>query len=105
MAKDLKREQLIFDKGYEAVRRMATELVENGATLSDILFHANQEWHEFKVGAMNAAVSSDVETGMYIDLYNADATNKIITADNRSKDGADALRWRSTQMLRRQAGR
>jgi hypothetical protein len=52
MAKDMKREQEIFDKGYNAVRQMAKEMVENGASLSDILFHANQVWHEFKVGAI-----------------------------------------------------
>jgi hypothetical protein len=38
MAKDMKREQEIFDKGYNAVRQIAKEMVENGASLSDILF-------------------------------------------------------------------
>jgi hypothetical protein len=47
MEKDLKRERAILDKGYDAVRTMAREMVRNGATLADILFHANQIWHEF----------------------------------------------------------
>ena len=48
----LKNEQRIFDEGYDAVRKMAMEMVENGATLADVLFHANQVWHEFKSGAL-----------------------------------------------------
>ncbi len=84
-------EKLILDKGYDAVRLMAKEMVENGATLADILFHANQVWHEFKVGAMHAGLSSG-ETGMYIDQHDAAATNKIITADKRYRNGVDAVR-------------
>jgi hypothetical protein len=88
-------EQQIFDKGYHAVRQMAKEMVENGASLSDILFHANQVWHEFKVGAIAAgfrAVDELVKTGPYIDRYDADLTNKIIRADKRYKSGADSMR-------------
>jgi hypothetical protein len=95
MAKDMKREQEIFDKGYNAVRQMAKEMVENGASLSDILFHANQVWHEFKVGAIAAgfrAVDEFVKTGPYIDSYDAELTNKIIRADKRYKSGADSVR-------------
>jgi hypothetical protein len=95
MAKDMKREQEIFDKGYHAVRQMAKEMVENGASLSDILFHANQVWHEFKVGAIAAgfgAVDELVKTGPYIDSYDAELTNKIIRADKRYKSGADSVR-------------
>lgn len=95
MAKDMKREQEIFDKGYNAVRQMAKEMIENGASLSDILFHANQVWHEFKVGAIAAgfhAVDELVKTGPYIDSYDAELTNKIIRADKRYKSGADSVR-------------
>ena len=37
MEKDLKREQAILDKGYDAVRTMARDMVQNGASLADIL--------------------------------------------------------------------
>lgn len=52
--KALKKEQRIFDEGYGAVRKMAAKMVQNGATPADIIFHANQIWHEFKVGALTA---------------------------------------------------
>src|ERR1035438_10840807 len=60
MAQDISREKLILDRGYNAVRQMAKEMVANGATLADILFHANQVWHEFKVAAL--AVPGVLET-------------------------------------------
>jgi hypothetical protein len=87
----IKNETQILDRGYNAVRQMAKELVGNGATLADILFHANQVWHEFKVGALQAGLATG-KTGMYIDQYNADATNKIIRADKRYAGGTDDLR-------------
>lgn len=79
MAQDISREKLILDRGYNAVRQMAKEMVANGATLADILFHANQVWHEFKVAAL--AVPGVLETGAYIHQYDAQATNKIISDD------------------------
>ena len=88
----IKREQVILDKGYDAVRTMAKEMVENGATLSDMLFHANQVWHEFKVGAIWAGMVDVAATGMYMGQYNRFATNKIISADERYKGGLDAVR-------------
>src|SRR5437588_3395757 len=92
MAKASNRENAIFDKGYDAVRTMAKEMVENGATLSDILFHANQVWHEFKLGAAKAGLGNVATTGMYMDQYNADTTNEIIQADKRYSSGMDAAR-------------
>lgn len=71
MAEDIKHERLILDRGYDGVRLMAKELVENGATLADILFHANQVRHEFKLGAMQAGLSGVVEGEMYTDKYKA----------------------------------
>jgi hypothetical protein len=62
---------------------------------TDILFHANQVWHEFKVGEIAAgfrAVDELVKTGPYIDSYDAELTNKIIRADKRYKSGADSVR-------------
>lgn len=88
----LTREQLILDKGYDAVRLMATEMVENGSTLADILFHANQMWHEFKVGAVCAGCIEAIKTGMYMDQYKAKATKQIILADERYETGYDAVR-------------
>jgi hypothetical protein len=81
MPKDSERENAILDKGYNAVRLMAKELVENGATLADILWHANQLWHEFKVGAMKAGFVDVINTGMYMSQYNPEQTDKIIGAD------------------------
>jgi hypothetical protein len=90
MAKDALREKLILDKGYEAVRRMAKEMVENGATLADILFHANQVWHEFKVGAM--VLPGVMETGAYLDKLDRESTQRIITTEPRYANGVDAVR-------------
>ena len=65
MEKGLKTERAILDKGYDAVRTMARDMVENGASVADILFYANQLWHEFKVGAFTAGLHRVGETGMY----------------------------------------
>jgi hypothetical protein len=54
-------------------------MVDNGASLADILFHANQVWHEFRVGALG--LSGVAGSGMYIDQYSAEATSKILAAD------------------------
>ena len=88
---EIKNETQILDRGYNAVRQMAKEMVENGADISDILFHANQVWHEFKCAAMYSGVAA-IETGMYIDQFNADATNKLIQQSPRYKLGTDAKR-------------
>ena len=109
MKKNLKREQEIFDKGYGAVRQMGREMVENGASLSDILFHANQIWHEFKFGSIVRTGQHEVrivpgllETGMYIEQYNPAQTADIIRADKRYANGADSQRVALYQeMLRR----
>src|SRR5436190_1930444 len=90
MAKDVKREQLILDRGYHAVRSMAKEMVANGATLADILFHANQVWHEFKTGAMQ--LPGVIDSGLYIDRYDAEASDRIIRASERYKTGTDSVR-------------
>jgi hypothetical protein len=86
------RETSILDRGYDAVRRMAKEMVENGAQLSDLLFHANQVWHEFKVAAYQAGLAEVAKTGMYIAEYNAEVTSKSIRADKRYARGVDAVR-------------
>jgi len=87
----LKKEQRIFDEGYDAVRKMAKEMVENGATLADVLFHANQVWHEFKVGAIHGGMWA-ATGGMYIDQYDAEATNAVLAGDERYVSGVDGLR-------------
>jgi|SRR5208282_4087409 len=87
----LKKEQRIFDEGYDAVRKMAKEMVENGATLADVLFHANQVWHEFKVGATDAGMWA-ITGGMYIDQYEADVTKAVLAGDERYAGGIDELR-------------
>ena len=87
----LKNEQRIFDEGYDAVRKMAKEMVENGATLADVLFHANQVWHEFKVGAIDAGMWA-ITGGMYIDQYDAEATKAVLIGDARYASGLDGLR-------------
>ncbi len=89
--KALKKEQRIFDEGYNAVRKMAKEMVENGATLADVLFHANQVWHEFKVGATDAGMWAAITGGMYIDQYDAEATKAVLAGDERYAGGYDAL--------------
>jgi hypothetical protein len=89
--KALKKEQRIFDEGYNAVRKMAAEMVENGATLADVLFHANQVWHEFKVGAISAGMWA-ITGGMYIDQYDAEATKAVLAGDERYAGGVDELR-------------
>ncbi|MFZ0773158.1 MAG: hypothetical protein WCA49_04610 [Candidatus Sulfotelmatobacter sp.] len=88
----LKRESKILDQGYDAVRLMAKEMIQNGATLSDILFHANQVWHEFKVGAAQAGLDEVVNTGMHLVEYSPGATNKIILSDERYAGGRDVVR-------------
>lgn len=88
----LKRESKILDKGYDAVRLMAKEMIQNGATLSDILFHANQIWHEFKIGAAQAGIDEVIVTGMYLVEYSPGATNKIILSDERYAGGKDVVR-------------
>lgn len=98
-----KQENEILDRGYNAVRQMARELVENGASLPDVLFHANQVWHEFKYGSIvhkdNGDGTSEVmmfpgliKTGMYIDNYNPKLTNEIIRSDTRYGGGIDHRR-------------
>jgi hypothetical protein len=90
--KALKKEQRIFDEGYNAVRKMAKEMVENGANLADVLFHANQVWHEFKVGAIHEGMVAAVTGGMYIDQYDAEATKAVLAGDERYAGGVDELR-------------
>ncbi len=93
MPKNVNREKQILDKGYNAVRTMAKDMVANGANLADILFHANQLWHEFKVGAYTGGLIPDpFETGSYLDEYSHKATMKIITADPRYAYGVDSAR-------------
>lgn len=87
----LKKEQRIFDEGYDAVRKMAKKMVENGATFADVLFHANQVWHEFKVGALQGGMWA-VPGGMYIDQYDAEATKAVLAGDERYAGGVDELR-------------
>jgi len=88
----LRRESKILDKGYDAVRLMAKEMIQNGATLSDILFHANQIWHEFKTSAAQSGLDDVVNTGLYLVEYSAGATNKIILSDERYAGGKDVVR-------------
>ena len=87
----LVNEQRIFDEGYNAVRKMAADMVQNGATLADVLFHANQVWHEFKVGAIDAGMWA-ITGGMYIDQYDAEATKAVLAGDERYAGGVDGLR-------------
>jgi hypothetical protein len=87
MEKDLKREHAILDNGYDAVRTMARDMVQNGASLADILFHANQVWHEFKVGALKAGLHRVSETGLYMKNYDAAETERIFRADKRYATG------------------
>jgi hypothetical protein len=87
---EIKNETQILDRGYNAVRRMAKEMVEAGADTSDILFHANQVWHEFKAAAI--AVPGISQTGMYIDQYDAALTTQIISRSPRYKGGIDSAR-------------
>ena len=94
MEKDLKRERAILDKGYDAVRSMARDMVQNGASVADILFHANQVWHEFKVGALKAGLHRVHETGMYIKDYDAAKTDEVIRADKRYATGLDSQRFK-----------
>ena len=94
MEKDSKTEHAILDKGYDAVRTMARDMVENGASVADILFHANQVWHEFKVGAFTAGLYDAAETGMYMKDYDPAKTDKIIRADKRYRTGLDSQRFR-----------
>jgi hypothetical protein len=94
MEKDLKRERAILDKGYDAVRTMARDMVQNGASLVDILFHANQLWHEFKVGAFTAGLYGVSETGMYMKDYDPEKTDQIIRADKRYATGLDSQRFK-----------
>jgi hypothetical protein len=64
-------------------------MVAGGADVADVLFHANQVWHEFKAAAMFAGV--DVfQTVMYVDYYNAALTNKLIAASPRYVDSKRA---------------
>jgi hypothetical protein len=86
----LKKEQEIFDKGYDAVRTMATEMVANGANLADILFHANQLWHEFKFDAIG--VPGVIQSGMYMDRYDREFTEAVLGEDERYVRGIDEVR-------------
>jgi hypothetical protein len=88
---EIKNETQILDRGYSAVRRMAKEMVEAGADISDILFHANQVWHEFKASALGAGAGV-IETGMYLDQYNSALTHQLITRSARYKSGMDSKR-------------
>jgi cobalamin-dependent methionine synthase I len=94
MERDLKREHEILDNGYDAVRTMARDMVQNGATLADILFHANQMWHEFRVGAFTAGLYDVSQTGMYMKNFDALKTDKIIRADKRYAAGLDSQRFK-----------
>jgi hypothetical protein len=87
----LKKEQRSFDEGYGAVHKMAKEMVENGATLADVLFHANQVWHEFKIGAIHWGMWA-ITGGMYIDQYGDEATKVVLAGDERYASGVDRLR-------------
>jgi hypothetical protein len=90
---ELKREQQIFDRGYEAVRAMAKEMVANGATLADVLFHADQVWHEFKVGAFGMPGTGGlVRSGMYIHGCDREFTDRLIRSYDRYADGIDTIR-------------
>jgi len=73
------RQTAILDAGYSAVRLMARSMIENGASSADILFHANQLWHEFKAVAMG--MPGVIATGMYVDQYNRELTDQIISHD------------------------
>jgi cobalamin-dependent methionine synthase I len=86
----MKNEKRILDKGYDAVREMAREMVAAGADISDILWHANQLWHEFKESAFLAGAIDVSETGMYMDQYNAELTGAIIARSRRYANGVDA---------------
>jgi hypothetical protein len=88
----LKKEQRIFDDGYSAVRKMAKEMVENGATLADVIFHANQVWHEFKVGAFTGDCPVAFVNGSHIDQYDVEATKAVLAGDERYAGGVDGLR-------------
>jgi hypothetical protein len=88
----MKNETQILDRGYNAVRQMAKEMVAAGADISDILWHANQMWHEFKESAFLAGSIDVSETGMYMDQYNAELTGKIIARSRRYANGVDAER-------------
>jgi hypothetical protein len=90
---ELKREQEIFDQGYAAVRTMAKEMVANRATLADVLFHADQLWHEFKVGALGIPETGAlVRSGMYLDCCDRAFTNNIIRSYSRYAGGTDEVR-------------
>ncbi len=91
----MKSDDVIFDRGYNAVRQMAKEMVNNGATLADILFHANQLWHEFKAQAWSETRDPKVQagiqkSGVYMDQYDHEATQKLILADKSHVTFADA---------------
>jgi hypothetical protein len=78
------REKEILDKGYDAVRLMAKEMVQNGASLADILFHANQVWHEFKASAASVGYAQAmIKTSTYIEGYDHEQTKKLILCDPR----------------------
>ncbi|HTC63844.1 MAG TPA: hypothetical protein VK709_13450 [Candidatus Saccharimonadales bacterium] len=87
---ELNREQEIFDRGYEAVRTMAKEMVANGATLADVLYHADQVWHEFKIGAMG--MNGVIATGMYLDNCDRELTHEVILSYDRYARGVDEIR-------------
>jgi len=90
---ELNREQEIFDRGYESVRTMAKEMVANGATLADVLFHADQLWHEFKVGALTGGVVPGViRSGMYLHCCDRAFTDKAIRSYDRYAGGLDEVR-------------
>jgi hypothetical protein len=88
---EIKNEPQILDRGYSAVRRMAKEMVEGGADISDILFHANQVWHEFKTAALGAGVGV-IKTGMYLDQYDSALTRQLIARSARYNNGIDSKR-------------
>jgi hypothetical protein len=120
---ELNREQEIFDRGYDAVRTMAKEMIANGATVADVLFHADQLWHEFKVGAFLSQTDDDPKgiaererasrlvtallgSGMYIDGCNRKFTDTVIRSYNRYANGSDEVRNAVfVAALRRQARR
>jgi hypothetical protein len=90
---ELKREQEIFDRGYEAVRKMAKEMVANGATLADVLFHADQLWHEFKAGALGMPdTGALIHSGMYTANCDRQFTDKVIRSYDRYAGGLDEIR-------------
>jgi hypothetical protein len=90
---EIVEETRILDRGYTAVREMAKELLANGAGVPDILWHADQLWHEFKAAALQSCtVAALFTTGMYIQQRDADLTDDLVMSNARYADGTDAVR-------------